>query len=344
MNKDESILEQTASSKEITSPLNSVAFPESKTEVQTSITLENQLETCTGGFGQLQQTGYASSQRQAIDHTSQQMVNSSPSSEMNKDESIPEQTAPSKEETNPLKAGAFPESKIEVQTSITLVKPSDLNLRPDGGIQIPAKTKVQTSAIPTGYKGPKAYYVVFNGSNADKKNVSYFNFNPNADPDMIYEAYQYGLLAQVYPANNLLEISKFPKEFRKTVGFAKEKIYSPSKAMEPTLEKEDLREFAENKLLSLIRLSEEDYNKVVAFRRQLLHKDTVGAHKEIFCRKKQKEVNKFGIQLECHICGIITPDKESGKRIIEDPSTSAKDKEFLPKTEILYKAKPGSRF
>ena len=51
----------------------------------------------------------------------------------------------------------------------------------------------------------------------DKKNVSYFNFYPNANPDMVYEAYQYGLLAQVYPANNLLEISKFPKEFRKTV-------------------------------------------------------------------------------------------------------------------------------
>ena len=143
--------------------------------------------------------------------------------------------------------------------------------------------------------------------------------------------------------------------------------------MQPTLEKDDLRDIAENKLSILINkifsiskedklkvnlattnalmtsyshkgLSEEDYNKVVAFRRQLLHKDAVGAHKEIFCRKKQKEVNKFGIQLECQICGIITPDKESGKRIIEDPSTSAKDKEFLPKTGILYKAKPGSRF
>ncbi|XP_074324097.1 uncharacterized protein LOC141661016 [Apium graveolens] len=131
----------------------------------------------------------------------------------------------------------------------------------------------------------------------DKKNVSYFNFYPNVDPDMVYEAYQYGLLAQVYPANNLLEISRFPKEFRKAVktfknkclkgkeidlfikttstiicweneeecdcppnqplhyiqvGPTKEKIYSPSQAMEPILEKNDLRALAENKLLILI--------------------------------------------------------------------------------------------
>ena len=108
-----------------------------------------------------------------------------------------------------------------------------------------------------------------------------------------------------------MEISKFPKEFRKAiktfennclkgneielfikttstiicwenqeecdfppnqpfhyiqVGSAKEKIYTPSKAMEPTLEKEDLREFAENKLLSLIdkffSISKEDKLKV----------------------------------------------------------------------------------
>ena len=132
MNKSETSPEQTATGKGSTNPLAPVDLVKIQTEV----------------------------------YTSQQMVNSSPSSEMNKDESIPEQTAPGKEETNPLKAVALPESKTEVQTSITLVKPSNLNLRPNGGIQIPTKTEVQTSAVPTGYKGPKAYYVVFNGTNA----------------------------------------------------------------------------------------------------------------------------------------------------------------------------------
>ena len=132
------------------------------------------------------------------------------------------------------------------------------------------------------------------------------------------------------------------------------------------MEKDDQRELAENKLLILINkifsiskedklkvnlattnalmtsnsykgLSEENYNKVVAFRRQLLHKDAVRAHKEIFCRKKQKEIHKLDIQLECQICGIITPDKELGKRIVEDPSTSAEAKGTLPKTGVLLK-------
>ncbi|WOH07399.1 hypothetical protein DCAR_0726829 [Daucus carota subsp. sativus] len=141
--------------------------------------------------------------------------------------------------------------------------------------------------------------------------VNYFNFYPNSEPDMVYEAYQYGLLAQVYPANNLLESSRFPKEFIKAVqtfksnclkgkemdlfikttstiicreneeeyacpanqpfhyiqvGSAKEKIYSPSQAIKPTLEKNDLRELVETKLLILINklfgIQEEDKLKV----------------------------------------------------------------------------------
>ncbi|KAK1388256.1 Transactivator/viroplasmin protein [Heracleum sosnowskyi] len=457
----------------------------------------------------------------------QQKVIPSPCSEMKQIGTNPVQTVAGKDSTNPLKAGSSPTTTTEVQTSTTLETTLELLLKPNGGIQIPNKTEGQTSAVPNRFKGPKAYYVVFNGPNAgiyttwdiaekavkgfsgikhkkyksfteakvaagiyttqefkpplelissaealqptykgaltkektsskivlgslpknqqttliqtdedtddirysefkylyqfgrlatekefveehffttDKKNVSYFNFYPNANPEMVYEAYQYGILAQVYPSNNLLEIAKFPKEFRDTVktykkkclknqdigifikttstiicweneeeydcpanqpfhyvqvGTVKEKVYSPSQVMEATLEKQDLREMAENKLLILINklfsiqkedklkvnlatthvlitsyshkgLSEEDYNKVVAFRQQLLHKDAVGAHKEIFCSKKQKETEKFGINLNCQICG---PDKAAGKQIMETPEIG-----------ILYKATAGKRF
>ncbi|XP_074337239.1 uncharacterized protein LOC141674431 [Apium graveolens] len=180
---------------------------------------------------------------------------------------------------------------------------------------------------------------------------------------MVYESYQYGLLAQVYLANNILEIFRFPKEFRKAVntfknnylkgkeidlfiktistimcweneeeydcppnqplhyiqvGPAKEKIYSPSQAMEPTLEKNDLRALAENKLLILINklfsvqkedkikvnlaithalmtsyshkgLSEDDYNKVVTFRRQLLQKMLLDRIKKSSARKSKRK-------------------------------------------------------
>lgn len=36
-------------------------------------------------------------------------------------------------------------------------------------------------------------------------------------PEFICETYQYGLLVMIYPANNLLEISRSPKQFRKAV-------------------------------------------------------------------------------------------------------------------------------
>lgn len=48
---------------------------------------------------------------------------------------------------------------------LTLVKPFDLNLRSNGGIQIPQKTEGQTSASPLGCQGLKSYYVVFNDPN-----------------------------------------------------------------------------------------------------------------------------------------------------------------------------------
>ncbi|KAJ9535106.1 LOW QUALITY PROTEIN: hypothetical protein OSB04_un001816 [Centaurea solstitialis] len=58
---------------------------------------------------------------------------------------------------------------------------------------------------------------------SDKRNISYFNFFPNADPLFILEAYHYGLLSMVYPSNSLLEISKFPKEFRDAIKAYKKK-------------------------------------------------------------------------------------------------------------------------
>jgi ribosomal protein L44E len=122
--------------------------------------------------------------------------------------------------------------------------------------------------------------------------------------------------------------------------------------MESTLEKKDLRELAEQKLLILINklfsimpedklkvnlatvntlitsyshkgLTEEDYSKIIAFRRQLLHRDAVGSHQDLFCKRKQKELKKFGIQLECQFCSPTTLEKDEQAK---DSSTSDKGK------------------
>ncbi|KAL8145681.1 hypothetical protein AgCh_003722 [Apium graveolens] len=61
-----------------------------------------------------------------------------------KDEAIPEQTAPGKETANPLKVVDLLKIHSEVQTSTMLVQSLDLNLRPNGGIQILTKTKEQS--------------------------------------------------------------------------------------------------------------------------------------------------------------------------------------------------------
>ncbi|KAI3758676.1 hypothetical protein L6452_06247 [Arctium lappa] len=57
----------------------------------------------------------------------------------------------------------------------------------------------------------------------DKRNISYFNFFPNTHPKFMLEAYQYGLLRMIYPSDNLLELSKFPAEFRNKVKTYKKK-------------------------------------------------------------------------------------------------------------------------
>lgn len=48
----------------------------------------------------------------------------------------------------------------------------------------------------------------------DKTNISYFNWYPNSDPELVYEAYVNGLVSIIYPYSNLLEIGSFPKAFR----------------------------------------------------------------------------------------------------------------------------------
>lgn len=221
----------------------------------------------------------------------------------------------------------------------------------------------------------------------DKKNISYFNFYPNSRPDFIWEAYLYGLLALVYPSNNLLEISKFPIQFRKavksykknclkdtdkeiylkfqgTVMFwdkddepvipycyvqiwtVKERIYSPSQPKESKLEKNDLHQLAEQKLIVLIdrlfsiekddkikvnhastnclatshshqRMSEEDWTKVQIFRRQLIQKHVFGYQYPSTCDKVKRAMIQKGISLECVEC---KPTKE-------DPATTSKEEE-----------------
>lgn len=83
--------------------------------------------------------------------TEHQKVDISPYIEICKNEASPEPLVSGKDGLNPLVVVLL-ESKTEVQTSVTLVKPSDLNLRPNGRIQIPNKTKEQSLVIPYGSK------------------------------------------------------------------------------------------------------------------------------------------------------------------------------------------------
>lgn len=274
----------------------------------------------------------------------QEKVISKPCPEMHKLETSPEGTAPGKDSTNPLKVDSLPKTEEDGKPSTTLIRPSDLNLRPNGGIQIPKKTESQDPAqskdmekgiqIPT---NQKSYYVVFNGPNAgiydswdnakkasegvsgvrhkkyknfleaktsagiycrekmvaplqlitsaemlkpnnyaqalsnkgktkvslgklpvkepvdepntldeltvkdfmflysnarrageemmveehyfttDKKNISYYNFCKNSNPEQVFEIFRCGLLRTIYPSSNLMEIRNFPKEIRHAV-------------------------------------------------------------------------------------------------------------------------------
>lgn len=274
----------------------------------------------------------------------EQKVISEPCSEKSQQsETTPEQTAPGKELSNPLMAMILPKDQNEIQISSTLVKPSDLNLRPNGnGIQNHLKTECHNSVLKQLSEGiqipgqkEKPYYVVFNGFNAgiydswkiaelatkgvsgvkhkkyssflkakvaadqycrdtlqkplelicsseglkpstfkdalqmsrrskvtlgkipsfkektmieeeitydgfsylinlarkvgnaeavennyfttDGKNISYFNFLKNADPEFVFEAFSYGLIKLIYPSQNLLELRDFPKELKQGI-------------------------------------------------------------------------------------------------------------------------------
>ncbi|KAI3758792.1 hypothetical protein L6452_06364 [Arctium lappa] len=151
----------------------------------------------------------------------------------------------------------------------------------------------------------------------DKRNISYFNFNPNTHPEFVLEAYQFGLLRMIYPSDNLLELSKFPAEIRNAVktykkkclkeepiqtykyvqiGVCKDKIYAPSQAKDILLEKKDLQEMAEQKLPVLI-------NKVFDIKREDKLKVNLATHyclmtsfstssisETKFCQGKMKDI------------------------------------------------------
>ncbi|KAI3770305.1 hypothetical protein L6452_01433 [Arctium lappa] len=61
-----------------------------------------------------------------------------------------------------------------------------------------------------GRKTTKVSFIEEHYYTTDKRNISYFNFFPNAHPEFVLESYQFGLLKMIYPSDNLLELSKFP--------------------------------------------------------------------------------------------------------------------------------------
>ncbi|KAI3665751.1 hypothetical protein L6452_44381 [Arctium lappa] len=97
----------------------------------------------------------------------------------------------------------------------------------------------------------------------DKKNISYFNFYPNAHPEFILEAYQFGLLKMVYPSNNLLELSRFPKEFREAFKTYKKKCLKVFDiSYEDKLKVNLVTPYCLMTSFSSSTISEEDYAKV----------------------------------------------------------------------------------
>ncbi|ACB69774.1 inclusion body/transactivation factor [Eupatorium vein clearing virus] len=65
----------------------------------------------------------------------------------------------------------------------------------------------------------------------DKKDISMFNFVPGANPELVYEAFCYGLVSQIYPAENLLELRSFPNDLVKAVKQFRKKITSKPNAL-----------------------------------------------------------------------------------------------------------------
>ncbi|AAM53129.1 ORFVI [Mirabilis mosaic virus] len=58
----------------------------------------------------------------------------------------------------------------------------------------------------------------------DKNSRSLFIFGPNADPVLVFAAFNAGLIKTIYPSGNLQEIKEFPSEFKKAVKTFRSKI------------------------------------------------------------------------------------------------------------------------
>ncbi|KAI3681157.1 hypothetical protein L6452_35941 [Arctium lappa] len=118
---------------------------------------------------------------------------------------------------------------------------------------------------------------------SDKRNISYFSFYPNAHPDSL-----------IFWDDNEEPIQTYKYV---QIGVSKDKIYAPSQAKDALLEKEDLQEVAEQKLLTLIGkvfdISKEDKLKGIG-----LHLESTaqagGRLREI--KKHPWIVSKFGMK------------------------------------------------
>nr|WUF06584.1 caulimovirus viroplasmin [Angelica bushy stunt virus]WUF06591.1 caulimovirus viroplasmin [Angelica bushy stunt virus] len=115
------------------------------------------------------------------------------------------------------------------------------------------------------------------------------------------------------------------------IGAVKERIYTPSKEMEITLQKEDLKQLAEEKGLEIIRrlfslpdeakihinlctytnlitsfshkgMTPEDKKKLALFKERIISPLAFGRHNESFCKKKKRLLATFGVAYSCKFC------------------------------------------
>lgn len=129
---------------------------------------------------------------------------------------------------NPYKTALAKVSNLKIIGKLPAKQQVEFHLEEDSDFDIKVTNtwedfaylySIARNATPKQFQEEKFY-------TTDKNNISYINIFPGADPELPYEAYQFGLLSTIYPGDKLEEIQHFPENFRTAILQFKKKCLS----------------------------------------------------------------------------------------------------------------------
>ncbi|AMN10081.1 caulimovirus viroplasmin [Angelica bushy stunt virus] len=142
------------------------------------------------------------------------------------------------------------------------------------------------------------------------------------------------------------------------IGAVKERIYFPSKEINIILQKEDLKQIAEEKALNIIErlftlqeeakihvnmatytvlvtsfshkgMTTEDKKKLEAFKERIISPLAFGRHEESFCERKKKLLARLGVQYSCKFCQKKTEDNGASASTLTSGSPASNMESIL---------------